>query len=591
MLASNRFTMANILLVDPGDTPRVAMRGIVERGDHRLAAVETEKEAWAFIHEHMKVDLVIVDLHLKDGSGLGLLKKLRADSQLKGLPVLVYTTNGTRNDLHACIELKIQNFLVKPYDEELVFKEIEKAEAAKWRAALFEEEHSFCQMMDLQPSELHEMLRKVRRKIDSSLPALRQWANEVVALPKTEDVEIPDLPDEIVDLQEAAESAGAWGVVEALAGVETTAKLGVPAHLEIAFESVELAAHLVDHHLDPDQPCVGFMSEHEVNAQEEEEKRQVWLDAPSAGRCPMVMWAEMKPRIEAMSGCPVIESASASFQMRATGHPSCIHPLMDLVARDPGLSAQILVSINQAHPEPDARARLEDPRSAVGQLGEVKLASISHNLVAISEHTMDVSPKFNWAQYWIFLRTVSRISQAICGQLELFSLESIARTAGELHDIGKLVIAHLEPIGFGVFIDHARRHQMPLKDVEQLYLESTSAQIGAHFAAHFGLSARLTSVIQWIDDPAQAGEDARLVAVVSLARDLVEHARVGSSGNWRGEDATFMADRTKAWEVLQDCVFPSFNVREFEHLMLAKCRSLKTEFMGQGSSRSPLQVA
>ncbi len=584
--------MANILLVDPGDTPRVAMRGIVERGDHRLAAVESEKEAWAFINEQVKVDLVIVDLHLKDGSGLALLKKLRADSQLKGLPVLVYTANGTRNDLHACLELKIQNFLVKPYDEELVFKEIEKAEAATWRAALFEEEHSFCQMMDLQPSQLQEMLRKVRRKIDSNLPALRQWANEVVALPKSEEVEIPALPDEIVDLQEAAESAGAWGVVEALAGVETAAKAGVPAHVEVAFESVELAAHLVDHHLDPDQPCVGFMSEHEVNAQEEEEMRRVWEDAPTMGRCPMVSASEMRARVEAMKGCPVIESASAAFQMRATGHPSCIHPLMDLVARDPGLSAQILVAINQAHPEPDARARLEDPRSAVGQLGEVKLASMSHNLVSISEHTMDVSRKFNWPQYWIYLRTVSRIAQQICTQLELFSLESIARTAGELHDIGKLVIAHLEPIGFRVFIDHARRYQTPLKDVEKLYLDSTSSEIGAHFAATFGLSARLTSVIRWIDDPAQAGDDARLVAVVSLARELVEHAGAGSSGNWRAEDASFMADRTKAWEVLQDCVFPSFNVREFEHLMLARCRVLKSEFMGQGiSSRSPLQVA
>ena len=69
--------MANILLVDPGETPRSAMRGLLERGNHRFAAVESEGQAWDFVRENLQIDLVIIELQLQGSMGVDLLQRLR----------------------------------------------------------------------------------------------------------------------------------------------------------------------------------------------------------------------------------------------------------------------------------------------------------------------------------------------------------------------------------------------------------------------------------------------------------------------------------------------------------------------------------
>ena len=211
----------------------------------------------------------------------------------------------------------------------------------------------------------------------------------------------------------------------------------------------------------------------------------------------------------------------------------------------------------------------------------MKVAAIARSLVVVKQSTLDVPPSFSWPQFWMFQRGVARVAQLICNQLELYSMEPTARTAGELHDIGKLLLAYLEPTGFQVMIEHTRRERMPLRETQKLFMGATTSQMGAHFADHFGLSRRLANVIRWIDDPSQATEDARLVAVVSLARDFCEFNAVGASGNYVNPAEPLWADRTLAWTVLQDCVFPSFNVREFEQLLNTRCRVLRMELSGR----------
>ena len=55
---------------------------------------------------------------------------------------------------------------------------------------------------------------------------------------------------------------------------------------------------------------------------------------------------------------------------------------------------------------------------------------------------MNLPPAFSWPRYWTYQRGVARIAQVICRELEFNSLEPVARTAGQLHDLGKLLLAH-----------------------------------------------------------------------------------------------------------------------------------------------------
>src|SRR5258708_5306654 len=106
--------MANILLVDPSEIAQLAMRGIFQRGHHRLAIVGTATEAWDFVQRAVKVDLVFSELKI-DGGGQALAQRLKGDGLRKLLPFVFYTEHSDRDAVKRALELRVQNFLIKPY--------------------------------------------------------------------------------------------------------------------------------------------------------------------------------------------------------------------------------------------------------------------------------------------------------------------------------------------------------------------------------------------------------------------------------------------------------------------------------------------
>ena len=138
------------------------MKGILARGEHRFAAVTSPTEAWSFLRRNPGTDLLFTGLQLEGaGNGLALVQKLKGDIFLKHLPVVVYTGHGDRNSVKSAIDLHVQNFLVKPYHDEDIFREIEKAVGNPWRNQFFEEERSFCRMMGLTPHLTRQMQERM----------------------------------------------------------------------------------------------------------------------------------------------------------------------------------------------------------------------------------------------------------------------------------------------------------------------------------------------------------------------------------------------------------------------------------------------
>ena len=113
-----------ILLIEdnPGDvrlTKEVLMEGKVR---NRLQVVADGVEAMAFLRrennyvEAPRPDLILLDLNLPKKDGREVLQEIKADQQLRRIPVVVLTTSAADEDILRSYELRANCYITKPVD-------------------------------------------------------------------------------------------------------------------------------------------------------------------------------------------------------------------------------------------------------------------------------------------------------------------------------------------------------------------------------------------------------------------------------------------------------------------------------------------
>jgi HD-like signal output (HDOD) protein len=468
----------------------------------------------------------------------------------------------------------VQNYLIKPFNDQLIYTEIAKAMRNPWRNLHFEEMKSFCALMGHTPESLLQMRRQVMLAFDQAAKTYPEWAVER----KNEEVF-----SQISALVNDAESAGVWAGVDFLRDLQEQATIGHWVAFKACAEYLDFASRLIFCQLNPSYVPDTLRSPAELAEAREKAERDRWLRADVDRNGPLLDQATLCQQIDGLPGCPVIDSVAASFQMVADGRVASMSQVMDLASSDPGLCAQVLVAANRVgHDEMNV---IEDVRSGATLLGELKLHALAKALPIAGERYMNVPP-LTWPNYWMFQVTVGRVAQFICSYLELGYLSGNAYTAGLLHDLGKLLLVKLHPHALEAIVRYAHEKKVPIPMAERRYLGCTTRDLALHFAQASELPPVYTDVIRWVETPEHATEHADLVAMVALARHVCQHAHVGCSGdNGVHGHATIAA--TTAWSVLQSRLFPSFDLKKFEVQAHAFCLTTRQELMGQRLDRRP----
>ena len=71
-------------------------------------------------------DLVVTDWSMSDMSGLDLLKQMRADSDLKHIPVLMVTSEDFHGNIVTAIKAGLNDYIVRPFEEHTFKQKLEK---------------------------------------------------------------------------------------------------------------------------------------------------------------------------------------------------------------------------------------------------------------------------------------------------------------------------------------------------------------------------------------------------------------------------------------------------------------------------------
>jgi two-component system, chemotaxis family, chemotaxis protein CheY len=124
--ASSGNTEARLIVVDDSPTARKLVgRLLSELGFQKWTEAPDGERALSLIRLH-PVDLVISDWNMPKLDGLGLVKEIRSDEQLKKTPVLLLTSANERDKIVAAIQAGISDYIAKPFNLETLQQKLKR---------------------------------------------------------------------------------------------------------------------------------------------------------------------------------------------------------------------------------------------------------------------------------------------------------------------------------------------------------------------------------------------------------------------------------------------------------------------------------
>jgi response regulator RpfG family c-di-GMP phosphodiesterase len=566
--------MANIIIIDDDPIAVKALSGILHRGSHQIAAFSTPAEALAFAEKNLMFDLVFLELHLKETKGWFFLESL--SGILKKTPVVVYTSVSDKQTVRRVLQMGVRNYLIKPYNEPIIFQEIERALDKSWRVEVSEDPETYCKQMGFNLSSFKMIQLRLLKSLKRILPEMVQLVNRG-AFDKMKPL--------IEEIKPDAEELGFWGLFDDLEALEALLDVEIKQKgaIEAKIKDMAVAHRMLFLMYCPEKAAEFFIPNIILETQDPSEaERKRWMGIEAFNRCPIIHSNELIRQIDQLSNFPVVESVAAAFKLVANNPVLNVSALDDLVEEDPALSATILRAANMARTHGDLdTSPIEDPTLAIQLLGSARIKSIAYNLETIQETHMQFAT-MRWTTFWLHQNGCANMAKYICESTDLHRLISSAFWGALMHDVGKLIICNLHPFGWQAIVRYAQTDKISIQQAASHYLDYDHLRAGFHMAEKSGFPIALQHAIRYHLEPDKAPQNGTLCAIVGLSKYLCIKYGLGNSGEIPIPDGHKMED-TIYWEVLRPQIFPGFNPQKFESQAHRLAISLKSSLTGKHS--------
>jgi len=110
---------ARLLVVDDNKVNRLLLARSVERQGYRVSLAENGRVALEKLHSE-PFDLLLLDIEMPELDGFAVLEQLKADPQLRDLPVIVTSSIEGLDNVVRCIGLGAEDYLPKPVNPVLL---------------------------------------------------------------------------------------------------------------------------------------------------------------------------------------------------------------------------------------------------------------------------------------------------------------------------------------------------------------------------------------------------------------------------------------------------------------------------------------
>ncbi len=122
----NTPTDLKFLIVDDFSTMRRIVRGLLkEMGCNNADEAEDGAVALTML-KNGKYDFVVSDINMPNMNGFDLLKAVKADEQLRSIPVLMVTAEARKEDIVLAAQSGAAGYIVKPFTKATLEEKVQK---------------------------------------------------------------------------------------------------------------------------------------------------------------------------------------------------------------------------------------------------------------------------------------------------------------------------------------------------------------------------------------------------------------------------------------------------------------------------------
>jgi two-component system chemotaxis response regulator CheY len=119
-------TEPRFLIVDDFSTMRRIVRNLLKEIGFANAEEAEDGVAALNLLKSSKFDFVVSDINMPNMDGFALLKSVRADENLKGIPFLMVTAEAKKEDIVNAAQNGANGYIVKPFTKATLEEKVQK---------------------------------------------------------------------------------------------------------------------------------------------------------------------------------------------------------------------------------------------------------------------------------------------------------------------------------------------------------------------------------------------------------------------------------------------------------------------------------
>lgn len=115
-----------LVVDDSGTMRRIVSKCLKEIGADAVIEASDGADGLSKLKSSGKIDVVLTDWNMPVMNGLEFLKKVKEDPALRGIPVVMVTTEAEKSNVMEAIKAGARNYVVKPFTPEDLKRRIEQ---------------------------------------------------------------------------------------------------------------------------------------------------------------------------------------------------------------------------------------------------------------------------------------------------------------------------------------------------------------------------------------------------------------------------------------------------------------------------------